>query len=72
MRTKASSAVSLDYMTFSDTMFASIREFYFRGTPYPPGAGIDDSPQAKAVVADVVADQQGEAMAVCRGFRSRR
>jgi hypothetical protein len=28
-------------------------------TPYPPGVRIDDSPQATAVAADAVADQQG-------------
>jgi hypothetical protein len=39
-------------------MYATIREFYFRGTLYPPGVGIDDSPQAKAVAADAVADQE--------------
>jgi hypothetical protein len=40
-------------------MYAAIREFYFRGTRYPPGfIGIDDSPQAKAVAADAVADQE--------------
>jgi hypothetical protein len=47
-------------MTFSDTTYASIRELYFRGTPYPPGVGIDDSPQSKVVPADAVADQQGD------------
>jgi hypothetical protein len=45
-------------MTFTDQMYASMREFYFRGTPYPPGVGIDDSPQAKAVATDAVADQE--------------
>jgi hypothetical protein len=39
-------------------MYAAIQEFNFRGTPYPPGVGIDDSPQAKAVAADAVADQE--------------
>jgi hypothetical protein len=33
-------------------------EFYFRGTPYPPGVDIDDLPQAKAVAADAAADQE--------------
>jgi hypothetical protein len=46
-------------ITFSDKMYEAMREFYFRGTPYPPGAGIDVSPQTKAVAADAVADQQG-------------
>jgi hypothetical protein len=41
-------------------MHKAIREFYLRGTPYPPGCWIDDSPQAKAVVADAVADQEGD------------
>jgi hypothetical protein len=50
----------LPYSYECDNMYAAIREFYFRGTLYPPGVGIDDSPQAKAVVADAVADQQGD------------
>jgi DNA ligase-1 len=48
-------------MSFSDAMYNSMREFYFRGTPYPAGVGIDDSPQpqVKVVAADADADQQG-------------
>jgi DNA ligase-1 len=45
-------------MTFSDQMYESMREFYFRGTPYPPGVGIDNSPQANVIAADAVADQE--------------
>jgi hypothetical protein len=28
-------------MSFSDDMYEAMREFYFRGTPYPSGVGID-------------------------------
>jgi hypothetical protein len=41
-----------------DSMYAAIREFYFRGTLYPPSVGIEDSPQAKAVAAVAVADKE--------------
>ena len=29
-------------MTFTDAMYNATREFYFRGTPYPPGVGMDE------------------------------
>jgi DNA ligase 1 len=29
-------------MTFTDAMYDATREFYFRGTPYPPGVGMDE------------------------------
>jgi hypothetical protein len=34
-------------ITFSDKMYEAMREFYFRGTHYPSGVGIDVSPQKK-------------------------
>jgi hypothetical protein len=37
-------------------MFEATQKFYFCGTPL----GIDDSPQAEAVVADAVADRDGD------------
>jgi hypothetical protein len=39
-------------------MYEVMRELCFRETPYQPGVGTDDSPQAKAVVPDAVADQE--------------
>ena len=29
-------------MSFTDAMYDAMREFYFHGTPYPPGVGLDD------------------------------
>jgi DNA ligase-1 len=33
-------------MSFTDAMYDAMREFYFRGTPYPDGVGIAEDPQA--------------------------
>jgi hypothetical protein len=29
-------------MSFTDNMYDAMREFYFRGTPYPPGVGVGE------------------------------
>jgi hypothetical protein len=42
-------------MSFTDNMYEAMREFYFRGTPYPPHLGIDGSDGGQEAKTDLEA-----------------
>jgi DNA ligase-1 len=39
-------------MSFTDAMYNSMREFYFKGSPYPDGVGIDEGEEKKVAEDD--------------------
>jgi DNA ligase-1 len=39
-------------LSFSDAMYEAMREFYFHGTPYPPGVGVNEDASDAAASSD--------------------
>lgn len=47
-------------MTFTDNMYDAMREFYFRGTPYPPGVGVGEGEPGELISVEEETDTRDD------------
>jgi hypothetical protein len=47
-------------MSFTDNMYDAMREFYFRGTPYPPGVGVGEGETGTLISVDEEMDTRDD------------